>query len=48
MNEYLFSSDEEKLELLDTVWNNMQLTNEQKAVILEEAARLYNKLKCKE
>lgn len=48
MNEYLFSSDEEKLELLDAVWNNMQLTNEQKAVILEEAARLYNKLKCKE
>ena len=48
MDEYLLSTDEEKLELLDTVWNNMQLTNEQKAIVLEEAARLYNKLKCKE
>lgn len=48
MDEYVLSTNEEKLEILNTVWNTRELTKEQKAIVLDEAAKLYNKLKCKE
>lgn len=46
--DYRNSTDTEKLDILNNIWNNFENTEEEKAWILKETQKIYNRMKGRE